>query len=389
MKGVSPMLTKLRIENYLSFKESTTIDLRVTGYKVLNKTNVYDETLKGSFFVGANASGKTNVIRGLKALFDLLFAEKVISLNSSRCLFSGKSCIELEYDFIISKAKINYLIQYDVTEKSLIEKLYLNGRIVLNRIGSNAESEITDNKRYTDIDQNTLLLREIYFNTKFRSSKILREWFEFLLNSVYLDGYKEIVFSPGKHSLDLEDYVSKQGVELINDFFEGFNFNQRIEYSKISLGNLTSIESLEEEDIFFKREGVGEPIPFPMESLGNQKLLRFLPSFFHVVQNGGLLIIDEFSSGFHNFLEELLIKYFMKNSRNSQLFIVSHSTNLLSNAVLRPDQIYAVEFKGIRGSHVKRFSTEQPRVAQNIEKMYTGGVFGGIPHFGDEDDKIK
>ena len=70
---------------------------------------------------------------------------------------------------------------------------------------------------FTDINQNTLLLREIYFNTKFRSHEILRQWFEFLLNSVYLDGYREIVFLPGKYRLELEDYLETEGVEYSNE----------------------------------------------------------------------------------------------------------------------------------------------------------------------------
>lgn len=380
------MLTQITFDNFLSFKEKTTIDVSMTGYKILNNTNVYNDTLKGALFVGSNASGKTNVIRALKLLLDLLFAEKIIDVSIYKCLFSKENSFRLEYDFQLSNDKINYFIEYDVVKKSFIEKLRVNGHKLLNRIGNNGESDITDNKLYTDIDQNSLLLREIYFNTKFRNYNILKQWFEFLLNSVFLDGYREIVFTPGKYKLELEDYLESQGVEMINQFFEKFNFNQRVEYSEKSSGNITSIESSKEKYIFFKRKGVGEPIPFPLESLGNQKLLRLLPAFFHVVQNGGMLIIDEFSSGLHNFLEELLIKYFMKNSTNSQLFLVSHSTNLLSNALLRPDQIYAVDFKGISGSKVKRFSTEQPRVAQNTEKMYMSGVFGGIPQFNDEED---
>ena len=77
----------------------------------------------------------------------------------------------------------------------------------------------------------------------------------------------------------------------------------------------------------------------------------------------------------------MLIKYFTKESKNSQMIFVSHSTNLLSNSLLRPDQEYTVEFQDKNGSKVKRFSTEQPRSAQNIEKMYTSGVFGGLPQF--------
>ena len=40
-----------------------------------------------------------------------------------------------------------------------------------------------------------------------------------------------------------------------------------------------------------------------------------------------------------------------------------------------------MEFLEGTGSVVKRFSSEQPRSAQNIEKMYVSGVFGGLPNY--------
>lgn len=93
-----------------------------------------------------------------------------------------------------------------------------------------------------------------------------------------------------------------------------------------------------------------------------------------------MLLLDEFSSGFHNDLEELLIRYFMKKADEAQLIFVSHSTNLLSNRILRPDQIYSIDF-GKEGSVIKRFSSEKPREAQNLEKMYLAGVFNGVPNY--------
>lgn len=379
------MLSKITMSNFRSFKNTTVVDIRATGYKILSDKNVYADTLKGLFFVGANASGKTNAIRALKLLLDLLFAERKIDIGAERCLFSSGKSMSLEYEFEISHQEIKYYIEYIREQRTLVEVLTVAGEVVLNRIGKNAKSEITENKVYEDIDTDMLVLREIYFNTKFRTQKVLKDWFDFLINSVYIDGYKETVFSPGNINLTIEDYLENHGVDEINNFFEKFNFNQRIEYANSSSGNFTKLRlNLLEKVVYFKREGVGEPIPFSLESLGNQKLLRFLPAFFHSVKNGGMLIVDEFSSGLHNFLEELLIRYFMNGSKNSQLFIVSHSTNLLSNSLLRPDQIYAVDFNGDEGSLLKRFSSEQPRVAQNLEKMYTSGVFGGIPAYKDD-----
>ena len=101
----------------------------------------------------------------------------------------------------------------------------------------------------------------------------------------------------------------------------------------------------------------------------------------HAVKNDCMVILDEFSSGFHNELEECLIKYFFHYSNNSQMFFTSHSTNILNNTIIRPDQVYSVTFKGMKGTTLKRFSDEMPREAQNTEKMYLNGVFDGMPRY--------
>ena len=123
-----------------------------------------------------------------------------------------------------------------------------------------------------------------------------------------------------------------------------------------------------------------QPVPFYMESMGSQMLLGFLPAFLTVIKNGGILAIDEFSSGLHNDLEELLVSYFFRHSRHGQLVFVSHSTNLLKTSLVRPDQVYSVEF-GQDGSYLAKFSEYGMRESQNMEKMYLAGAFGGIPNY--------
>ncbi|MBV4420555.1 ATP-binding protein [Clostridium tyrobutyricum] len=379
------MLSKIEMENFKSFKKPTTIDFRSTNYRILRDTNVSENgILKGSIFVGANASGKTNIILSLKLLLELLFAEKIINIGLYKCLFSESNNIKLNYEFKIEDNIINYNINYDVENRLMTEDLLLNDKIMLNRIGQSAKSYITDNKVFTDIDKESLLLRSIYFNTKFNNYPVLKTWFNYLINSVYLDAFLRRGINPSHSKLDLVEYLKNSGVDDINNFFKKYNFGQLVEYSNTSVGKLISIDTSGDKSIFFKRDEIGEPIPFAMESLGNKNLLNMLPAFFHVIKNGGMLIIDEFSSAFHNDLEELLIRYFMEKSSNSQVFVVSHSTNLLSNTIFRPDQEYAVEFRGSDGSIINRFSNEKPREAQNIEKMYVSGVFGGKPVYEDE-----
>ena len=138
-------------------------------------------------------------------------------------------------------------------------------------------------------------------------------------------------------------------------------------------------------EVYLKRNNIDLWMPIGLESMGNKTLLSMLPGLLHVVKNGGIFIIDEFSSAFHNELEELIVKYFMQQSKNAQLFFVSHSTNLMKTTLLRPDQIYTVDFKDENGSIVKRVSSEQPRESQNLEKMYLSGIFGGLPNYKEEE----
>jgi hypothetical protein len=253
-------------------------------------------------------------------------------------------------------------------------------------MGLTAKSYINDNKESSydenELDKETLSLRTIFFNTRFAGNDILRKWFDFLQNSIYFNAFEKRVVSYGKDDLRLISYLKENGTEKINDFFDAHNFEQNVDYTNEGKGDKFTIKSgNDEEMVFFRRKGINVPIPFMEESLGNRTLLNMLPSFLRVLENNGILLIDEFSSGFHNELEELLVKYFMQTSVKSQMIFVSHSTNLLSTSILRPDQIYSVDFNGEAGSRVKRFSDEQPRVAQNLEKMYLSGVFEGLPNY--------
>lgn len=229
-----------------------------------------------------------------------------------------------------------------------------------------------------------LFLKRVYFNTRFAENEILEKWFDYLKKSIYINAYSRQIITYDGESLIIRKYMEAHSPEKLNRFLSDYHFDYLIQYTKDieKKGVHFSMEEDEGKMIFFERKGFDIPMPLFMESTGNQTLLNILPAVISAVERDGLLIIDEFSSGLHNKLEELLVKYIMQSSTATQLFCVSHSTNLLSNAILRPDQIYSVEMSDGEGSRLNRFSDEKPRAAQNLEKMYLSGVFGGIPEYG-------
>lgn len=383
------MLTKIILRNFKSFKNETVIDFKKTNYTILPQNVADNGVLKGGLFVGGNASGKSTVLDAIRWLPRCLFQEVNIDKELLHCLFTDEQRYEIEYYFQINEQCIQYLIEVDFKKSILVEKLYIDDVLKLERLGSTAKSYIADDTGITyskeDVSHQALFLRTLYFNTRFASNRTLQIWFEFLYNSIYNVQTEKRMFTAVKENLTLKEYLENYGCEQINAFFNQYQFDQQIEYAQKVAGERYVIvtEDSDTKDIYFCRNTVNAPIPFALESTGNQMLLQLLPMFFYAVSHNCMLIIDEFSSSFHNELEELLVKYFMASSKQSQLFFVSHSTNLLSNSILRPDQEFAVEFHGNEGSCINRFSNEQPRTAQNIEKMYESGVFGGIPSYGE------
>lgn len=382
------MLTKITLDNFKSFKNKTVVDLTKTNYTILPQNVADNGVLKGCIFVGANASGKSTIILAVKLLLDLLFSERNINSGMFLCMFGDTNKYSLSYEFLIENKTISYSFEVDVAKKMISESLYIDNELLLQRMGLSAKSYIADsngiNYDEEDVGKDSLFLRTLYFNTKFASNSTLGSWMDYLKKSFYVNMFKGEIISYGKRDMTIATYLDNGGCEAINNFFDEYNFEQKVEFVHSTSGGKISFVAGEDEDVktvFFKRKGIEVPIPFFEESLGNQNLLRILPVFLSAINNGGMLLIDEFSSGFHNELESLLVRYFMEKANHAQMLFVSHSTNLLSNSILRPDQEYSVEFQDQNGSTVRRFSSEQPRSAQNIEKMYVSGVFGGLPEY--------
>lgn len=383
------MLTKVRFKNFKSFVNEAVINLEPTKSEILKDTNIYNDVLKGCCFYGSNASGKTNALNAITLLLDMLF-KNIVNNVQLITIFNNEPNMYFEYTFLIDNKEIVYYFEISREWKILKETLTIDGINKMCRLVNSCESFITDKKDYgkDDVNENILFLRTIYFNTGFSGYDELIHWFDFLKNSVYFNPNRDITkiisfTADNNEEINLEKYLDKYGTKDINDFFNEFNFPYNIDYIKAQVPENPMFSTLGIRLRFIRKHMAD--IPYFMESAGNMILIKILPAVLTIVKTGGILAIDEFSSGLHNKLEELLIEYIFKHSKNCQLFFVSHSTNLLKTSLLRPDQIYSVDFDE-HGSFLRKFSDEKPRESQNLEKMYLSGVFGGIPLYGKNQD---
>lgn len=372
------MLAKMYLTNFLSFKERTEIDLTASKYSILGKTNVYKSgILKGALFIGPNASGKSNALKGLSFIIKMIKGEGV-SFNRYRCLFSDNPIITIEYEFIFESKKVEYVIEYNIQTNSISENLKIDEITVLKRTGNTGELRIGQSVTTDDqVDSETLFLRTASFNTgRFPQEPTLRKLMDFLQNSYIVDEYNW----DARVGSTITRYAEEFGVEKINKYLTAFKYDFSMEYGSESEGaGLKLTLGADNKMVFLKRKSFPFPNVLINESQGNQVFADLLPHLIRVIENAGMLIVDEFGNSFHNKLAEKIISFFMENAKNSQIFITSHHTNLISNSVFRPDQINLITFLNTSGSNVKRLSQFKPREAQNLEKMYLGGMFEGLP----------
>ena len=373
------MLTKMYLTNFLSFEKRTEFDFTASKYSILAETNVHNGVLKGALFIGPNASGKSNALKGISFLINLIKGEGA-SFEKYRCVFAKTPYTTAEYEFILCNKSVVYKIEYNILSKNISEALTIDGIQVLKREGSNGELRIgnsitSDNQ----LDSVTLFLRTASFNTgRFPQEPVLHELMEYLFNSYCIDGYNQGAL----WGQNITKYAEEHGVDTLNQYLQDFNYDFFVEYGSEASGEgLTISVGSNEKIVFFKRKNFTLPIAFFNESQGNQVFADLLPSLISIIESPGMLIYDEFGNGLHNKLAEKVIRFFMEHSNGSQFFITSHHTNLISNSVFRPDQINLVSFHGANGSQVDRLSQFRPREAQNLEKMYLGGMFEGLPNY--------
>ena len=386
------MLSEMTVKDYTTFMKETTFDFKATNYKILESTNVGENRiLKGALFVGENASGKTQILKAIQLLLDLLIDNKDINIIRKKSLYTKGTTCSFSWTFNIKNNIIKYYIQFE-TNNIYEEKLFLNEKLMLERLKNTGKTYFVDNeeKNNDDINLSLPLLKLEYYNTRLNNNEILNEWFEYMKNSMTINcmyGYKATKsYNPSKIDEQfINKYAESHDTKELNMFLKKLGYNSELSFEKqtSSIDNSIIIGS-NKEFIGLKKKGTSVVMPIDIESNGNQALINSILPFIYATKNNCMLIIDEFSSGLHNDLEEALVRYFFNNSKNSQLFFTSHSTNLLDNSILRPDQIYSFSFDSRKGTIIKRFSDENPRESQNIEKMYLSGVFDGLPKYNKE-----
>lgn len=130
------------------------------------------------------------------------------------------------------------------------------------------------------------------------------------------------------------------------------------------------------------RDGSKVKFQLDEESTGTTILYNLAGPWLDTLRNGYTLVIDELDSGIHPLVLRSLVNMFFdktKNTSNAQLIITCHEATLLTDDLLRPDQVWFIDRQEIDGSRLYPLSEFKPRKNESYLRGYLGGRYGGIP----------
>lgn len=439
------MLKRYTVENFSSFQEENSLDL-TAGKTETNSNHVVKfkktKILKSAVLYGANASGKSNLIKSID------YAKQIIE-NNLEAVDTYKKYFRLDNDSMNKPTKFEFEIELNnkfysygfstvlSTKKIAEEWLFEIGKSKPEKIferknniisfGNKLKSSVRFNYYKDDMKNQSqqLFLSEIA-NKKLDNKEvkeaveidIIYNWFKEKLIIMYPDTARDEKLFIGKNkniSKMFKKYLNEFGtgivdVSCIQEDFELVSKKMPSELKKQVEKNLLNDNSVailegsngelltvyKDKDDIFKVEKIGlkhhdeikEIFELKDESDGTKRLLDFIPLIRKFSQDFTILI-DEFDRSLHPKLTRQFFELFYKlNDEDSktQLIVTTHESTLLDLDLIRRDEIWFVEKDNNGASKTFSLNEFNVRYDSKINKAYMLGRYGAIPIFKIFDD---
>lgn len=122
------------------------------------------------------------------------------------------------------------------------------------------------------------------------------------------------------------------------------------------------------------------------ESEGTQVWLDLIPEIITSLDSGRTLVIDEIGTSLHPLLVRKLVGLFrnpLTNVNSAQLLFTTHDAFLLAPVAGEPgldrDQVWFVEKHSDGASELYPLTDFKPRNEHNLARRYLGGAYGAVP----------
>lgn len=401
------MLIEFSVENYLSFKNRMTLSMEAGSTSELVNSNTFMadklHLVKSAAVYGANASGKSNLIKAMSFM-------RTLVLNSSKESQVGEP-IFIEpfrlntstrqepslFEVIFLHEGVRYRYGFQVNQNEIVSEWLFTAtkkaeKHLFTREGT-AFNITVQFKEKLDLEglvrSNTLLL-SLAAQLNRKTATVIFDWFRFLhivsglQDDLYMDrtvrmlemNKQELIrflqfFDLGFVDIIVRDRILAQ-IGLAPSKLEIFTVHQSFDQN-----NQRTIDT----QLNYEKTA----------SEGTKKIVALAGLLLETLEKPSVLLFDEFDARLHPLLSRKIIELFNSsetNPKGAQLIFATHDTNLLSNQLLRRDQIWFTE-KMPNGAtdlySLADFIVDGKKVRNDASysKDYILGKYGAIPYLGD------
>lgn len=415
------MLVQFSVKNFRSIKEELVFSLVKEKGNELGSSNSFEPNsasrislLRSAAIYGANAAGKSNVIRAMHTM------ERIVRHSASAgqvgkkipvtpFLFDEESADKpSEFEMIFISEGVRYQYGFAITKYQVVEEwlfAFPNGRaqnwfVRENDINSGksvykfGDSLFGAKSVWKNATRDNALFLSTAVQLNSEQLKPVFNWFDEKLYVSQVGGW-----SPRYTLSQCEDPTDKKNiVEFlkaadfdIHDIFldkKPFDAKSLPEELPAALREKMAEDLADETIVDVKTVHMtanNKPVYLDLEeeSDGTRALFSFAGYVIEALKSGDILVIDELHNHLHPKMVEYLLRLFHSsecNPNNAQLIFTTHETSILNQEVLRRDQVWFCEKDGIQATTIYPLSDFSPRKGrENIEVGYLSGRYGALP----------
>ena len=378
------MVLEIRLSNMFSFRDEVTLDLQAAKIQTKKarelEGNLFsvdgEQMLKSVALFGANASGKSNVIKAIRACVNMVRSSHNYNVDTRFAIspfkfedYANKPS-SFYIRFLLNGVEYEYSFSF-MHDEIITETLFYYPNARKSLVFSRDESRGTEKKdiyefktvikRPFDVADNTSK-KTLYIS---RASQMDRE----IAQKIFLFFCNDIVLDYQVANIDSLDNLFKERKE------------QMLEVLRTADSDIVDFKIQNNAITTFHRTNPSVAFDFETEeSEGTKTLFRMMVRMIGIIHEGKMLLVDEIDNSLHTQLVEFVIGMF-NHSDHAQLIYTTHNTHLLNTDFQRRDQVYFVNKREDGSSDLySLFDFKDFRDTLDMEKAYLQGRFDAIPY---------
>ena len=435
------MLLSFSVSNFRSFREKQTLSMVASNRHADHQDHLTaipgdeNKALPVAALYGANAAGKSNLVKALRLLQDLVINGTEPGKPITRSAFaldreSKKRPTEMEVQFVTMGKAYVYGVKFldNIVEEEWLSELHKRGerlvferktdkslRTSIHRARAKAENQKKLQALTTvGVPPNQLFLHAVGRNlAPLDRGPIFEAVLDWFVNRL-------LVIVPSSRFMDLagvlsrDDSLSTFAGEFLRNVATGISalrtetslvdeklikpsiprelidtlppgqtlnvFGPELAVEKVTDGKLL-LREVKSEHVTAQGDRVD--MALSEESDGTRRLLHLLPALHAQKQRTGrVFVVDEIDRSLHPLLAKGFVRHFVKEcaGHGGQIIFTTHDTAFLDLDLLRRDEIWFAEKKLPAGAtELYSLSEFKVRTDLKIDKAYLQGRFEAIP----------